>query len=963
MPARTRLVPVLLGALLALPLVPRMADAAPIDTAGGFDGDPATTERLNEGDPTYAAVEVAGVRFDDGAAAHVVLSRDDSFADSLAGSGLTGDGPLLFTDTERLSGPTADEIDRVLDQGDTVYLLGGTAAIAPPVADALTAAGYVVERLAGTSRIGTALEVADEVRALHPGEEVLLARDDSWADSVSAGGVAAATDTPVLITDTDALHPAVAAWLADDAPATTTLLGGTAALSPAVEAAVPNPERVSGTDRTATAAAIAEQLWDATDEQYVVAQGLADNSWTFGFAAAGLAADAGAPILLVTDEVTDSTADLVSTCGEPAVDLAVVGDGGVVSAAVREQLDAADGFACGPDGSLVYPADLEQFPACAEVLDHFQEAALERVGPYGFNGFGFYGDPIPVDEPVADTPESDDGDDAGGSPSPSADEGSSGTNVQEEGIDEPDIVKVDDDFAYVVAQGDLQIVRVDGARPTQAATVDLPDDGSHELLLSGDRLLVVTRSYSFGILEDGDVAIGGGGSDVTTTLTYIDVGSPASPDVISTLELRGDYRSARMIGGVVRLVVQTDPGALPFVYPADTTSEAEHEAAAQNRAIIESSTLDDWLPYYSVDDGADLPLLDCEDVRRPPLFSGLGALTVVTFDLASGIEPTSSAAVVASGETVYASASRLYVTTGRWDWEPGSLSSTATTEVHAFDISQSSSTRYVASGVVEGYILNQFALSEHEGFLRVASTTEPPWSDEGEQLGETESAVHVLDEQADELVEVGSVDGLGVGERIYAVRYFGDLAAVVTFEQVDPLFLIDLSDPTNPEVTGELKIPGFSSYLHRIDDDHLLGVGSDATEDGFVTGAAVSLFDISDVAAPRLVDKVTYENGYTSVQYDHHAFLYWPATGLAVLPMEIYGENEAVFQGALGLDVGSGQLAEAGRASHFDDDDGDVAYPMISRSFVANGSLFTVSDAGIEQADLTTLTEAGFLRF
>src|SRR5687768_8226832 len=142
MNARTRLLTLLAtSTLLALPLVPRAAAAAPL-VAGGFDGDPATTERLNEGHPTYAAVDVSRIRFPDGGATHVVLSRDDTFADSLAGSGLTGDGALLYTDTDALSAPTRTEIDRLLDAGDTVYLLGGTAAISPAVEKTLVDAGY-----------------------------------------------------------------------------------------------------------------------------------------------------------------------------------------------------------------------------------------------------------------------------------------------------------------------------------------------------------------------------------------------------------------------------------------------------------------------------------------------------------------------------------------------------------------------------------------------------------------------------------------------------------------------------------------------------------------------------------------------------------------------------------------------------------------------------------------------------
>ena len=253
----------------------------PAATRGGrVRRDPATTERVAAADPTQAAVLTSQARFPAGAggfagapaAAHVVLSRDDDFPDSLAGAALTGDGPLLFTARAALSPATQTEIQRVLAPGGTVYLLGGAAAIDPAVESALQALGYTTQRLAGPSRVETAIAVASEVRRLQPDvTEVLLARafgaegnpTSGWADSVTGGGYAAESGTPILITGSDSLHPAVAELLAADAPSRTVLLGGTAALSDAVQASVPNPQRVAGAERTATAAAIATELWQA----------------------------------------------------------------------------------------------------------------------------------------------------------------------------------------------------------------------------------------------------------------------------------------------------------------------------------------------------------------------------------------------------------------------------------------------------------------------------------------------------------------------------------------------------------------------------------------------------------------------------------------------------------------------------------------------------------------------------
>jgi len=320
---------------------------------------------------------------------------------------------------------------------------------------------------------------------------------------------------------------------------------------------------------------------------------------------------------------------------------------------------------------------------------------------------------------------------------------------------------------------------------------------------------------------------------------------------------------------------------------------------------------------------------------------------------------TSSAGLVAAGDTVYASTSRLFVSTGRWGWEADALNTGPTTEVHGFDISNPAATGYVGSGSAPGYILNQFALSEHAGHLRIATTSQPPWRDPGTPIP-SDNGVHVFSEQGRSLVEVGRVRGLGKGERITAVRFFGDIGAVVTFERIDPLFLLDLSNPAAPRVTGELKVPGFSSYLHRVGPDRLLGVGSSATTDGRVTGAQVSLFDISDRSTPRLVKAVDYPNGFTPVEFDHHAFLYWPATALAVIPLVEFSETGEGFAGAIGLNVAEGGLTEIGRATH--QDEGITEWDTtISRSLVVNGSLFTVSDAGIEAEELANLRERSFL--
>jgi uncharacterized secreted protein with C-terminal beta-propeller domain len=236
---------------------------------------------------------------------------------------------------------------------------------------------------------------------------------------------------------------------------------------------------------------------------------------------------------------------------------------------------------------------------------------------------------------------------------------------------------------------------------------------------------------------------------------------------------------------------------------------------------------------------------------------------------------------------VYASTDRLYVATtagGWWAWETGDRSSEVITEVHAFDVTEED-TRYVASGEVPGYVMDRWSFSEHEGMLRVATTSDD---------GGSESSVTVLEEDGTGLDVVGSVGGMGKGEHIQSVRWFDDLAIVVTFRQTDPLYTVDLSDPTAPAVLGELKIPGFSAYLHPVGEDLLLGIGQDATGRGQATGSQASTFDISDLSDPTRVTALGLgTHRYSTVEDDPRAFTYLAEQGIALVPVDGWGRDEA----------------------------------------------------------------------
>jgi hypothetical protein len=461
-------------------------------------------------------------------------------------------------------------------------------------------------------------------------------------------------------------------------------------------------------------------------------------------------------------------------------------------------------------------------------------------------------------------------------------------------------------------------------------------------------------------------------------MELIEVDISGEPEIVRSMTIDGQFISGRMVGDTIRLVSSSSPVGLEWSFPQGTGLRAELQAIEENKEIIRQSTPDNWIPYYIVSDASGRridqgTLFDCSRASHPEEFAGLNMLSVVTIDLSQGLEVLDATGVLANGNTIYASADNLYVATQNWEvWQWGreglaeNEPDEVTTDIHKFDISNPTLTTYLATGTVEGYLLNQFAMDEHNGDLRVASTTSPSWWGSG---FESESLVTVLDDAgAGRLTEIGSVDGLGETEQIYSVRFMGDMAYVVTFRQTDPLYTVDLSDPTSPQVVGELKILGYSAYLHPVGEGLLLGIGQDATDTGQVQGTQVSLFDVSDPANPTRIDQVTLSEGSNSqVEYDHHAFLYWEPTGLAMVPVQqwFWDENkEEVFFGAVGFDVGDTDLTELRRLAHPGGDRQEWDWrAQITRSIVIGNRLYTISGKGIMVSDLVTLDEVTFIGF
>ena len=541
------------------------------------------------------------------------------------------------------------------------------------------------------------------------------------------------------------------------------------------------------------------------------------------------------------------------------------------------------------------------------------------------------------------------------------------TNNQEAGVDEPDIAKTDGSTIFTLAQDKLEAVSVTGATPKLVGTLDLGTAGANaQLLLYGTRVLVVsTPSMIYTGLPPIAASLRASpywayGSQ--TVITEVDVHDPSAMAVTQTMSVDGRFVDARQSGSSARIVISSAPHAI---------AEPQLAGAASG-----------WVPSWRFKDVRSgrhftRQVASCGTIRRPVQFSGLGMVNIVTVNFTKGLQAAQSTSLMADAQIVYGSPTSLYIATQKWvtpTLSLGQLPPSQVTVIDKFDVSDPDTTTYLSSGEVPGYLLNQFSLSENGGFLRVASTSRPIWW--GPVLPTTsQSYVTVLQPQGGVLAPVGQVSGLGQGEQIYSVRFVGNTGYVVTFHQVDPLYTIDLSTPTAPKVVGELELQGYSAYLHPLTDGLLLGIGQDvSTTTNEPTGAQLELFDVADPASPKLLAKTSLGTGSSSqATYDHHAFLYWAATNLVVLPVQVYSYQVVTpgivssspaqaqpFTGAYAFRVtraGIQQLAQLVQ------DQVNGSAPPIERAIVVGNRLYTVSSEGVMASALDTLARQAFVSF
>jgi len=516
------------------------------------------------------------------------------------------------------------------------------------------------------------------------------------------------------------------------------------------------------------------------------------------------------------------------------------------------------------------------------------------------------------------------------------------TNVQEEGVDEADLVKTDGKNLYLLNYDRLIIMSALPAKDAHILSTTDIEGGAMGMYLQGNLVTVLSgTSRTIGDCPGYDskteLADGQTCTSVQTIgqvkVTVFDVSNPATPRIVKETKLDGGLNTSRVIDGKLYLVLNNHP-TLPAPratfrinpplppdwngktqdngasietpgyddwgdkkYLQQVGSYWDYESEASYRKRLGAIPLDQLAPSYtsSTPGGKSLTgtLLDpAKGYSGPGSSDGYGywsMTSIVALDPADGKAGISASAAIdgPTGE-IYVARGSLYMATTTYETPMGRWIGERRTDLYKFSLSDKA-INLVASGEAPGSILDSFAMDEQDGRLRIATTSGA--------ANEQSNNILVLQQHGQSLQVDGSLTGLALGENIRSARFDVDRGYIVTFLQRDPLFVIELRDPLKPKVSGSLEIPGFSSYLQPIGDEHLLGVGENANENGWRTGLQVSLFDVSDPKNPTRPANFFFNTDHpfdwteSIAESDHHAFAYFPQQGILALPVSAYTDN------------------------------------------------------------------------
>ena len=526
-------------------------------------------------------------------------------------------------------------------------------------------------------------------------------------------------------------------------------------------------------------------------------------------------------------------------------------------------------------------------------------------------------------------------------------DGHSETNVQVQGVDEADIVKTDGDFIYQVTDQKLKITKVKPVEEIAVLTeLRYQEFNPHQLFVDENQLVVIGHHWDEKMMYDG---YGYKGSEsrimpmheATKAIIY-DITDRANPTVQKTVTLEGNYVSSRKIENHVYLITNK--------YADFWMLEERPEA--------------DLRPRFSDTQGeeeGEMEEVPYKDIRYFPDSTEDNFMTIATLDLNQPQEDASITTYVGSGDQIYMSKENLYVAVPNYGYAPN-WANTESTEVYKFAV-DGMNVEFRANGAIPGHLLNQFSMDEYKGHFRVAATKGQTW----DENSPSSNHLFILDEGMN---VVSSVEDLARGERIYSVRFMQDKAYVVTFKEVDPLFVFDLSNPNDPKVLGELKIPGFSNYLHPYDENHLIGFGYDTKleKDQWGTrvltnGVKISLFDVSDPTNPleKHTEIIGGQATHSPLNHDHKALLFNKEKDIFAFPITMYDENNKdhsyrlAFEGALvyGIDTEKGftlhtKITHQPENTMYEDWEN-----MVQRILYIDKHLYTVTPKGIKATEIT----------
>lgn len=497
------------------------------------------------------------------------------------------------------------------------------------------------------------------------------------------------------------------------------------------------------------------------------------------------------------------------------------------------------------------------------------------------------------------------------------------TNTQEKGVDEADFVKNDGSRIFVLHDRMLLGMAAWPAASTRLESVTPIEGYPIEMFFEGKRLAVFSRVNLRSVFDRAGLSwpptrFGEADSRAGTTsacvscasysdgmkISVFDV-SGSVPRALSEHYVEGRYLSSRRIGAAIRVVTTGSLRAPGVSYwptgkvdwdDAGSVRMAFEELRMKNRMLIETSTLDDWLPQLldASPGGRPRPVAaQCTDFHGSNAPVSLGLTTVSTLRL-DGLEQGAKHVFLAERSNhVYASQASLVVAE-QHDWTSWEKSDKRQdhTYLHRLDLTPDGA-RYVASGGVPGHLLNQFSMGEDQGYLRVATTGQRWWSGKAEQANN----VFVLAAQDSRLVRVGELRAIAPGERIYAARFLGSRGYLVTYKKVDPLFTLDLRSPLAPRIAGELKVTGYSTYIHPLEGDHLLTIGRDTIPGGpnfdWFQELTLQVFDVSSIESPTLRHKKVFgsRSSHSAAETDHKAFNYFSSRGLLAIPFSDYSPS------------------------------------------------------------------------